>query len=180
MLRQLATTGVGALAFVYMAEYAISSGTMGLISAINPAVGVAGTLLFGRFVDRLDRRIVILFGFAIAIMYPLVYAFATHPVGFALAAIPLGLSFSSYYVGTTSAIAEMVPLDQQGTMFGLLDSSRALGGLAGPILAGTLVTAFGYRPMFLVMTGIAALSVVFVTLAMRRGGRRHRDPLGSE
>ena len=45
-------------------------------------------------------------------------------------------------------------------MFGLLDSFRGLGGLLGPILAGTLVTAYGYRLMFLVMAAMSALALV--------------------
>ena len=178
VLRQLATTGVGGLAFVYMAEHAISSETMGLVSAISPAVAVASTLLSGYLVDRLDRRAVILFGFAVAVLYPLAYAFAASPAAFALAAVPLGLSFGSYYSGTTSAIGDMVPQSQQGAMFGLLDSSRGLGGLVGPILAGGLVTAFGYRPMFLTMTGISAAAVLLVVLAMRMMRKQRGSEIG--
>jgi MFS family permease len=166
-LRQAATTGVGALAFVYMAEHAVAPETMGFIGAINPAVAVAGTLLFGHFVDRIDRSKVILFGFAVAVLYPLGYVFASGAAGFALAAVPLGLSFGSYYAGTTAAIGASVPQDQQGVMFGLLDASRGLGGLVGPILAGSLVTAFGYSVMFWAMTGISAVAFVLVFTTVR-------------
>lgn len=166
-LRQLATTGVGALAFVYMSEYTISAETMGWISAINPAVAVASSLLFGQLVDRIDRRIAILFGFAVVVLYPLGYAFASGSGGFAFAAVPLGLSFGSYYAGTTAAIASIVPQEHQGAMFGLLDSSRGLGGLAGPVLAGALVTAFGYRTMFVAMAGISAVALLLVLATVR-------------
>lgn len=169
VLRQLATTGVGALAYVYMASHAISSGVMGVVSAVNPAIAVLGTLVFGHIIDRVNRKSVIVFGFAVAILYPLLYSLAATPAMFALAAVPLGLSFAAYYSGSTTHIGKIVPLEYQGTMFGLLDSCRGLGGLIGPILAGVLVTMCGYQSMFLVMAAISALSLAFALAGTRRG-----------
>jgi len=167
MLRQLATTGVGALAYVYMASHALSSSVMGIVGAINPAVAVLATLVFGNLVDRMSRKTVIVFGFAIVVLYPLVYTLAKTPILFAIAGIPLGLSFGAYYSGSTAHIGKIVPLAYQGTMFGLLDSCRGLGGLIGPVLAGTLVTVWGYRPMFLVMAAIMAIALVLAVVGTR-------------
>lgn len=164
MLRQLATTGVGALAYVYMASHALSSSVMGIVGAINPAVAVLATLVFGSLVDRMSRKTVIVFGFAIVVLYPLVYSLAETPFLFAAAGVPLGLSFGAYYSGSTAHIGKTVPLAYQGTMFGLLDSCRGLGGLIGPVLAGTLVTVWGYRPMFLVMAAIMAIAVILAVV----------------
>lgn len=166
-LRQLATTGVGSLAYVYMASHALSSGVMGIVSAVNPAVAVLGTLIFGQLVDRANRKTFIVFGFAIGVLYPLLYSLAKTPTMFALAGIPLGLSFGAYYSGSTAHIGKIVPLAYQGTMFGLLDSCRGLGGLIGPILAGILVITWGYRPMFLVMAAILAGSLVLAFVGTR-------------
>jgi len=160
MLRQLATTGVGALAYVYMASHDLSSSVMGIVGAVNPAVAVIATLVFGNLVDRMSRKMVIVFGFAIVILYPLVYTLAKTPILFAIAGIPLGLSFGAYYSGSTAHIGKIIPLAYQGTMFGLLDSCRGLGGLIGPVLAGTLVTVLGYRPMFWVMAAIMTVALV--------------------
>jgi len=178
-LRQLAATGVGALAFVYMSSYAISSEIMGIVSAVSPAVAVTGTLALGHIIDRVNRNVVIVFGFAVAILYPLLYSLAATPGMFALAAVPLGLSFASYYSGSTTHIGKVVPLEYQGTMFGLLDSCRGLGGLIGPILAGILVTAWGYRPMFLVMAVISTLSLILAFVGTRRLiGATQEGPIG--
>ena len=159
-LRQLATTGVGALAYVYMSSFSIGSEMMGVIGAVNPAVAVLATLGVGMIVDRINRKAVISLGFAVAVLYPLGYAWATTPWMFALAAMPLGLSFGAYYSGSTAQIGRTIPFEHQGTMFGLLDSFRGLGGLLGPILAGVLVTAYGYRPMFLIMAALSALALL--------------------
>jgi MFS family permease len=177
-LRQLATTGVGALAFVYMSSHGLSSSVMGIVSTVNPAIAVLATLAFGHVVDRMSHRLVIVFGFAICILYPLLYSLASTPILFALAGIPLGLSFGAYYSGSTAHIGMIVPLAYQGKMFGLLDSCRGLGGFAGPVLAGTLVTFFGYQPMFLVMAIILVISLVLAALGtqgIRRGIRSFRE-----
>lgn len=170
-LRRSATTAVGALAFVYMASFGISSETMGIVTAINPAIAVAGTLVFGAVIDRVNRNAAILFGFAVGVLYPFLYSFASTPLWFAIAAVPLGLSFAAYYSGSTTHIGAIVPPTHQGAMFGLLDSFRGLGGLIGPILGGGLVTAYGYRPMFLTMTGIAAAGLLLAWIGVRLGAR---------
>jgi len=174
-LRQLATTGVWALAYVYMASHAISSGVIGVVSAVGPAICVLGTLAVGHIIDRVNRKSVIIFGFAVAILYPLLYSLAETPVMFALAAVPLGLSFAAYYSGSTTHIGKIVPLEYQGTMFGLLDSCRGLGGLIGPILAGILVTMCGYRSMFLVMAAISTLSLALAFVGTRRSPGATQD-----
>jgi MFS family permease len=177
MLRQLATTGVGALAYVYMSSHALSSSVMGIVGAVNPAVAVLATLVFGNLVDRMSRKTVIVFGFAIVILYPLVYSLARTPFLFAVAGIPLGLSFGAYYSGSTAHIGRIIPLAYQGTMFGLLDSCRGLGGLIGPVLAGTLVTIWGYHPMFMVMAGIMTLALVLSVLGTRGIVDDSRNPV---
>jgi MFS family permease len=170
-LRQLATTGVGALAFVYMSSKGLSTEVMGLVSAVNPAIAVLSTLAFGRVVDRRHRKpIIILFGFAVVILYPLLYVFARSPITFIIAAVPLGLSFGAYYSGATAHIGRVIPMAHHGRMFGLLDSCRGLGGLLGPILAGAVVTAWGYRPMFLVMVAICVLALLLAVVGARSDG----------
>jgi MFS family permease len=177
MLRQLATTGVGALAYVYMSSHALSSSVMGIVGAVNPAVAVLATLVFGNLVDRMSRKTIILFGFAIVILYPLVYSLARTPFLFAVAGIPLGLSFGAYYSGSTAHIGKIIPLAYQGMMFGLLDSCRGLGGLIGPVLAGTLVTVWGYRPMFMVMAAIMTLALMLSVYGTRGIVDDSRNPL---
>ena len=162
MLRQIATGAVGALSFVYMASYGLSSGTMGLVGAVSPLTGTVTTFLFGWMADRFGRRAVIRFGFAVIILYPLAFCVARTPWTFAFATLPLGLSFASYYTGATSRIGDIVPLERQGAMLGFLDSSRGLGGVLGPLLGGTVVSLAGYPAMFVTMTVIAAIACVIV------------------
>ena len=175
MLRQIATGAVGALSFVYMASYGLSSGTMGVVGAVSPLTGTLTTFLFGWMADRFGRRSVILFGFVVVILYPLAFSVARTPWTFALATLPLGLSFASYYTGATSRIGDIVPLERQGAMLGFLDSSRGLGGVLGPLLGGTIVSFAGYPAMFATMSAIAAIACVIVVIGLGVPGNRAKD-----
>lgn len=165
MLRQMGTSGAGSLIFVYMATLGIHVGIMGTISAVGAVTSVLGTLVFGRLSDLVGRKIVFAFGFGMSALVPIFYALSRGELGVALGQFVLGLSLSSLYTGSTSYIGDRTPAERQGTMFGLFNSSRGIGGVIGPIIAGTLVPLVGFRGMFLVMSGIAGVG--FLTVLVR-------------
>ena len=173
MLRQMATFGTFALLFVYMDSIGISPGVMGAISASNTATQVLALLLFGWLADRVGRRPIFLLGFSLSVVTPLVFVFAANLGGMVAGYVTLGLAFSSMYVGATAHIGDRVPHERHGQMMGLYESSRGLGGLFGPLIAGATVPAIGFRGMFLVMAGIAAigLGVMVVGQASHRSKR---------
>jgi len=150
-----------------MASLEIVPGSMGLVRALGLAVSTAGVLLFGWLADRMDRRRIFLFGFGIAGFCPLIFALSSNAWGMAAGYLVFGMSFGSYYAGSTAYIADAVALAKQGTMLGFLESSRGLGGVLGPLIAGAVTPAIGLRGMFLTMAGIASLGFVFV-LSSRR------------
>jgi MFS family permease len=160
MLRQMAIFGTFSLLYVYMDTIGISPGVMGAISATNTATQVLALLLFGWLADRVGRRPIFMLGFGVSVLTPLVFVFAANAYGMVLGYVTLGISYSSMYVGATAHIGDRVPHERHGQMIGLYESSRGLGGLFGPVIAGATVPVIGFNGMFLVMAGIAALSVV--------------------
>jgi len=166
MLRQMSTFGTFALLYVYMDSIGISPGVMGAISATNTATQVLALLLFGWLADRVGRRPIFMLGFTLSVLNPLVFVLAANLYGMIVGYVTLGFAFSSMYVGATTHIGDRVPHERHGQMMGLYESSRGLGGLFGPLIAGATVPAIGFQGMFLVMAGIAALGLV-VMLAGR-------------
>lgn len=164
ILRQVAINGAFSLLYVYMAILGIPPGMMGAVSALNTLTQVLALVLFGFVADRIGRRRVFLLGFALSALVPCILAVATNVIWMAAAYVTLGLSFSSLYVGSTAHIGDRVPQERQGTMLGLYETSRGLGGVVGPLVAGALAPMAGFRGMFLAMGGIAVLSflVMFV------------------
>jgi len=171
-LRQMAIFGTFALLYVYMESIGVPISLMGVVSAANGATQVLALLLFGWLADRVGRRRIFMLGFFLSAIVPLFFVFATNIYGMIAGYITLGLSFSSLYVGSTAHIGDRVPHHRQGQMLGLYESSRGLGGLFGPILAGILTPVIGFRSMFLVMAGIASLGFMVMMLGNTVLGRR--------
>jgi len=172
-LRQMGTSGAASLIFVYMAMLGIPVGLMGTINAIGATTSILGGLVFGRLSDLVGRKVIFAFGFGISALAPLIFAFSRGGWGIALGYFILGMSSSSLYAGSTSYIGDRTPMERQGTMFGLFNSSRGIGGVIGPLIAGALTPLVGFRSMLLVMSGIAFLGFLTVLARTERGNGEH-------
>lgn len=168
ILRQMGTTGSASLIFVYMASLGIPAGAMGTVNAVGPTVSILGMLAFGRLADRVGRRAVFCLGFGLSAIVPLVFAAAHSAAVMACGYLALGISFSSLYTGSTAYIGDRIPMENQGAMLGLFDSSRGLGGVIGPVVAGAIAAATGFTGMFIAMSVIAALGFILVLFGTRR------------
>jgi MFS family permease len=169
-LRQMAVFGAFALLYIYMDTLGIPPSVMGIVASLNTLTQVLALIVFGWLADRIGRRRVFMLGFALSILTSCSFVVLPNLYGMILGYITLGLSFSSIHVGATAHIGDLVPYERQGQMLGLYESSRGLGGLLGPVLAGGLAPVIGFRGMFLVMSGIAAVG--FVVLLIGRISRR--------
>jgi len=167
ILRQMGVTGSASLIYVYMATLGIPAGTMGTVNAVGPVTSVLGMLLFGRLADRIGRRAVFCLGFGLSALVPVVYALAQSGWEMALGYMTLGIAFSSLYTGSAAYIGDRIPVENQGAMLGLFDSSRGLGGVLGPLIAGAITPITGFRGMFLAMAGIGTIGFLLVLTRTR-------------
>lgn len=163
-LRQMAVFGAFALLYVYMDSIGIPPSTMGIVASTNMLTQVLALIAFGRLADRIGRRRVFMLGFALSVITPLSFVLLPNVYGMALGYVTLGIGFSSLHVGATAHIGDRVPEEKQGQMLGLYESSRGLGGLLGPALAGGIIPSIGFTGMFFVMSGIAALGFLLMLL----------------
>ncbi|MFC2107990.1 MFS transporter [Candidatus Bipolaricaulota bacterium] len=171
-LRQMAIFGTFALLYVYMESIGVPISLMGFIGASNTATQVLALLAFGWLADRVGRRRIFMLGFFLSAIVPLFFVFATNIYGMIAGYVTLGISFSSMYVGSTAHIGDRVPHERHGQMLGLYESSRGLGGLFGPIIAGAVAPVIGFKGMFLVMAGIGALAFLVMILGKTVLGQR--------
>ena len=167
VLRQMANTGTRSLIYVYMATLGLQTATMGALNSVNPAVQILAMLVFGHLADRIGRRRIFLLGFALSIVSTSMFALSTRTSGFAVAYALIGVAFPALFIGSTAHIGDYAPNDRQGEMIGLFESSRGLGGVVGPLLAGAVVPFVGYQGMIWVMAGCAALGFAIVVLGTR-------------
>ena len=111
--------------------------------------------------------------FALSAVAPCLFILSTHIGVMMLGYTVLGVSFSSLYIGSTAHIGDRAPQDRQGTMLGLYETSRGLGGVLGPLVAGAITPLIGFHGMFLTMGGIAALG--FLLMLVRQLMRREAE-----
>jgi MFS family permease len=170
ILRQMGINGAFSLLYVYMDTLTIAPSLMGILSACNTATQVLMLIVFGRLVDRIGRRRVFMFGFGLSAIAITIFGLAHGPIGMAVGYTMVGVSFSSLYIGSTAHIGDRVPHARQGTMLGLYETMRGLGGVVGPLVAGALASWLGYRGMFFGMATIGTLgfSALLVGRLIRR------------
>ncbi|MGY4707559.1 MFS transporter [Candidatus Bipolaricaulota sp. J31] len=77
---------------------------------------------------------------------------------------PCWASRSALYIGSTAHLGDVVPLERQGEIMGLFDSTRALGGMLGPVIAGSLAPLLGLRGAFAAMAGVSGIGFLLVLL----------------
>lgn len=172
VLRQMGNTGTRSLIYVFMATLGIGTATMGALNAVNPLVQILAMLGFGWLADRIGRRQIFLLGFALSVVSTALFAVSSGIMGMAIAYSIIGIAFPALFVGSTAFIGDTVSSDRQGAMIGLFESSRGLGGVLGPLLAGLLVPVLGFRGMIGVMAGCAAVGFVIVLLGTRTVAQR--------
>lgn len=163
ILRQMGIAGVLSLIFVYMSSFLrINPNIMGLLSALNHGSQVWSMLLFGRFANVIGRRNVFLIGFGLSTFVPLIFLLFPNTYGMAVGFVVLGISFGSLYVGSSTYVGTSSPSDKQVMLFGLLESSRGLGGTIGPLLAGFAIPYLGFHGMFLLMASLLGIGFSLV------------------
>jgi len=171
-LRQMAIFGTFSLLFVYMRSIGIAPGLMGVLGSINTFIQVLALVGFGWLADRVGRRRIFMLGFALSAITPCLFVVLANAYGMAIGYVAQGLSFSALHVGSTAYIGDQAPHHRQGQLLGLLESSRGLGGVFGPMLAGAVVPLAGFAWMFVAMSGIG--SVGFLVLCWGQRVRRRQ------
>ncbi len=139
--------------------------------------GVIGALPAGFIGVRIGRRNAMLLGFALMAGC----LFALDRVTALSQATPLlALASASWTLPMVNAyplFVEPIPRQRRGVLAALFLLSMALGGAIGDPVNGAVFDLVGsYRPMFLLMTGYAALAFVAVLLIPRGAGEADTRP----
>jgi MFS family permease len=164
-LRMLGLVGVFSLIFVYMVEeLGIAPSLMGIVASLNPASQILLLIFFGRLVDRVGRKRIFVLGFLLSAFVPLIFSFANGPGLMLLGYVVLGISYSALASGSTTFVSDVAPPSRSGELLGFLHTSRGLGGIFGPLIAGALASLWGYRVMFFVLAGAVFLGFLIASL----------------
>ena len=135
-------------------------------------------MVFGRVSDILGRRRLYLAGLVVMTLASLAGAFAQEPAVLVATRLVQGVAAASIITNANAQIADAFPqrLLATGLSFNVMTASAA--SAVGPAVGGALVTAFGWRSLFLVNVPFGVLGLLLGARVLRRArartGRRER------
>jgi MFS transporter, DHA2 family, multidrug resistance protein len=120
---------------------------------------VAGLLItMGMIGDRIGRRRLLLIGAAVFAAASVLAAFVNSPGLLIAARVLLGVAGATLMPSTLALIRTMfADARQRRTALGVWTASFALGGLAGPVVGGLLLTQYWWGSVFLVAVPVMLL-----------------------
>lgn len=158
---------------LYAKQLHVSDFAVGFLFATYAIALLAAAVPMGILSDRWGRKPFILFGmFAMAGAF-VFYAFAkSYPV-LVVARILDGLTAAATWSAGLALLGDRFEEKEMGSKMGWAIAAMAVGGIAGPLLGGTLADAIGYRaPFYAIAIACLAGGVAAVFLVEHREGLR--------
>ncbi|MEU5540301.1 DHA2 family efflux MFS transporter permease subunit [Streptomyces sp. NPDC020362] len=135
----------------------------------------------GRIGDLRGPRLAFAAGTALFTAASVACALAQDPAQLIAFRTVQGIGAAVLIPQTLTILAHTFPPERRGTAFGIWGAVAGLAAIAGPTLGGLLVTAFGWRWIFLINLpiGIVVLAGTFAVVdEMREPHPRRLNPLG--
>ena len=133
-------------------------------------------LVVGRLGDRYGLRRMHLAGLALFAVASLLCGLAPDLRWLIAARILQGIGGAVLVTLTIALVRETTSEDRIGRSMGLLGTMSAFGTALGPSLGGVLLSAIGWRSIFLVQVPLAGLAFVLAVASLPRDRRRTGPP----
>lgn len=142
---------------LYLTKLNISATQIGLIFSVQILSIALSKPLFGKLADKIDKRILILFGvLSLGLSIGIIGFFRSIIMSIILGII-FGLSLSFSTAATSTYVAEVTQQEKLGSSLGALSSIMDLGQTIGPFFTGIVITYFSYKIGFLLSFILAVL-----------------------
>lgn len=174
----VAATGLGPLAmssFVpaipeIQEEFAVSAGAAQLTLSVSLITMAICSLFYGTLADRLGRRPVVIGGVVLAIVGSLVSVIGMHIVVVILGRALQAAGGTVGFVLARVIVRDVYGDDKAASVLGYITAAMTLAPLAGPLIGGYLIDAYGWRSVFLVVAsfGTVLLALLFWQLPETR------------
>lgn len=131
-------------------QWGLTTATTGLVASFTVVASALGGMVFGRFADRFGRMKALT-------LTVLIYSLATGLSGLSqniwqLMAFRLlvGLGMGGEWSAGAALISETWPKEHRGKAMSIMQSGYAVGGLIASLIAGPIIQAYGWRPLFFI------------------------------
>jgi EmrB/QacA subfamily drug resistance transporter len=151
-----------------MREFEVDAATIATLVTLYLAAVVVALPASGALGDRFGHRRTFLIGITGFAVSSLLAVMA--PAFMVLAAARVLQAASGALVSTSaiSLVRASAPPDRRGAMFGLFDMLVSSSAALGPFIGGILVSAFGWRALFLLALPVAAIAGTTIGLLRAR------------
>ncbi|MFA6506256.1 MAG: MFS transporter, partial [Treponemataceae bacterium] len=164
---------LGTFTFIYLSHimlmsilpgYIVGKGgdkpTAGLAVSILSFTALLGRPIFGRMLDTVGRRAVIICGAVLFFLGTTAQFFFPEIVPLLAFRVLQGLGFSAATTAAGVIFADLLPHNRLSEGLGLLQISFAACFAVGPAAGLALYAAAGYRPLFALAIAVAALGII--------------------
>ncbi|MXV63047.1 MFS transporter [Natronorubrum sp. JWXQ-INN-674] len=169
---------------IALALYADLFGTTGFVEGLfGTAFAVVQLLIvlpLGRKVDTGNAKRYLLVGFLINIAVFVGFMLVNNAAHVVLIRMLQGLGASVLWITGATIIGEISPDDQQGRWLGSYNQFASISSLAGDLVGGYLLYAYGFSTTYVVlsMVTLGTFVLVFAFLRDNPGGRKDPDEAG--
>jgi sugar phosphate permease len=136
------------------------------------ATSIAGRFFFGWLSDRMRDKVMALYPACIFLMVSIgILIFVNEAWSLMLFAAVFGFGFAAYGPVIPGVCAEVFGKANMGAIFGMVTTGGALGGAAGPVVAGFIFDQSGsYTGAWMLAIGCVAVSTILFTRVRRVWG----------
>jgi MFS family permease len=136
---------------------------IGLIISLFTLMAALSRPVSGKLADTIGRIPVMLFGSGVCVVSSLLYPVLGSVSAFLLLRFFHGLSTGFLPTGTSSYVADIIPLSRRGQAMGMLGLSASLGFSVGPALGSYITDQYGLTDMFYLSSfaGLLAMAVLW-------------------
>jgi MFS family permease len=165
---------------LFLAAHGASTGEIGLVAGIYPAVWGCGQIWTGAWSDRVGRKPLIVIGMLLQAGGLGLLAASGGAVGTAaVAASTLGAGTALVYPTLIAAVSDAVAPVERATTVGVYRFWRDMGYVAGGLLVGVIADVTDFTAAISLVAGLTALSGALVAIDLP-ADLPQRSPLAAE
>jgi len=145
---------------LYIRDVGATKHQVGIIIGAFAVGLVAFRPWMGQLADRHSRKWVLLIGLAVVAIAPLAYLMTQSIPLLMVTRIFHGLSIAAFTTAYSTLVVDLSPDRKRGELLGYLSLVNPIGVAIGPALGGFLQAWAGYKPLFLLSTGLGLIGFV--------------------
>lgn len=161
----MALTAMAPILPLFLTELGVQPGGpvefwSGVLSSLNFLVAAIASPVWGSVADHYGRRVMVLRSSLAICFFTLLMGFSQSLWQLVALRALMGM-FSGFAASAIALVATQVPASRLGFALGWLSTGQLIGGLAGPVLGGSIADLAGsYRAVFFTTAAIASVAVI--------------------